>query len=76
MNTQHNNVKAPACVGDRVTLVHMVGDPDPIPPGAVGTVVGIDRWPDATWNIGVHWDSGRSLGLIYPLDKFTVEKKV
>lgn len=65
---------APAAVGDRVTLVAMVGDPAPIPPGAVGTVVRVGYWTGGEWNLGVCWDNGRTLGLIYPMDKFTVEK--
>ena len=70
MNTQ----QAPAAVGQRITLVRMGNDPCPIPPGTQGTVTHLARWIDGSWNIGVRWDNGRTLGLVYPEDKFTVQK--
>ena len=65
-------VKAPAVVNDRVMLVKMSNDPAPIPPGSWGTVTGLTRWVDGSWNIGVRWDSGRTLGLVAPEDRFVV----
>lgn len=73
-----NVANPPAHVGDRVTLIQMNNDPHPIPPGSEGTVTRICKWVGGEWNIGVRWDSGRTLGLVYPEDKFiarTPEKK-
>jgi hypothetical protein len=64
---------APVEVGDRVTLVRMGDDPHPIAPGAVGTVTSAEPWISNEWHIGVRWDSGRTLALIYPIDRFMVE---
>jgi hypothetical protein len=52
-------------VGDRIKLIDMRNDPDPIPSGTEGTVyyVGGDV-------INVQWDNGRTLGLIEGEDKF------
>jgi hypothetical protein len=46
----------------------MHGDPDPIPPRAIGTIASID---DAG-TLHVSWDSGWSLGLIPSQDEFTI----
>lgn len=55
-------------VGDRVRLVCMAEDPDPIPVGQRGTVTGI--YPHSDWTqIAVDWDSGRSLMLSIPPDE-------
>jgi len=62
----------PARVGDRVTLLRMSNDPCPIFPGTQGTVTGVSSWLGGEWNIGVLWDNGRTLGLVYPEDRFTV----
>lgn len=57
---------------DRVCLVHMGDDPDPIQPGTEGTVInvqalhfGADR-PE--YQILIRWDNGRSLSCICPPD--------
>jgi len=68
------NTTPPARVGDRVTLVRMGGDPDPIAPGTVGTVLGTSQWVGGEWNIAVRWDNGRTLGLVFPEDRFTVAR--
>lgn len=82
-------------VGDRIRLLLMPHDPDPIPPGSLGTVTRVvehytplpsshSLWvdgapivtqllsPDATAQIGVEWDNGRSLSLSIPMDTFEV----
>jgi len=64
--------EAPCKEGDRIRLVEMPDDPCPIPEGSEGTV---DRFVKLWGNeiqIGVKWDSGRTLSLIHPKDKFTV----
>lgn len=52
--------------GDRVELISMMDDPDPIPAGSKGTVVDVD---DAG-TVHVQWDSGRSLGLLPREDRW------
>ncbi|WP_442511627.1 DUF4314 domain-containing protein [Novipirellula sp. SH528] len=57
------NIKA----GDRVRLVSMTDDPDPIPAGTTGTVVGV--YPHSEWTqVDVDWDNGRALMLSIPPD--------
>ncbi|QDV62623.1 DUF4314 domain-containing protein [Crateriforma conspicua] len=53
--------------GDRVRLVSMTDDPDPIPAGTIGTVVGV--YPQRDWTqLDVDWTGGRSLMLSIPPD--------
>ena len=54
-------------VGTRLRCENMPDDPNPVPPGTLGTVVYVD---DAG-QIGMKWDNGRSLSLIYGVDNFT-----
>ena len=61
--------------GDRIRLVAMQDDPDPIHPGSVGTVVRVDRHGDGreVWHqIDVAWDNGRALMLVSPPDAFEI----
>lgn len=60
--------------GDRVRLDHMPNDPDPIPPGSTGTVLGITDLTEYT-QITIDWDSGRTLMAIVPPDKLTKIQK-
>ncbi len=53
--------------GDRIRLVSMPQDPDPIPVGSLGTVVAVYDHHDWT-QVDVDWDSGRSLMLTMPED--------
>lgn len=53
--------------GDRVRLIAMPHDPDPIPAGSLGTVRAI--WDHDDWSqIDVVWDNGRQLMLCLPED--------
>jgi len=61
--------------GDRIRLISMPDDPDPITAGATGTVqfvhehtVGGERWAQ----IDVDWDNGRQLMLSAPHDRFEI----
>jgi hypothetical protein len=55
--------------GDRIRLVAMSNDPDPIPPGTTGTVTGVRR--RGTWSqVDVAWENGRTLMLVVPPDRF------
>lgn len=57
------NLKA----GDRVRLLSMTDDPDPIPAGTTGTVTGV--YPLSDWTqVDVDWGNGRSLMLSIPPD--------
>lgn len=54
--------------GDRIELVHMGEDPDPIRSGARGTVKGVD---DAG-HVLVQWDNGRTLNLLPNIDSYRI----
>ena len=57
--------------GDRIRLVAMPDDPDPIPAGTTGTVAAVR--PHGTWaQVDVDWDNGRKLMLVVPPDQFEV----
>ncbi len=53
--------------GDRIRLVSMPQDPDPIPVGSLGTVLRVHNHDD--WvQVEVDWDNGRQLMLTIPDD--------
>lgn len=52
--------------GDRILLVHMEGDPFPVPDGTRGTVQHIDDMNQ----IHVRWDNGSGLAVIPGVDEF------
>lgn len=54
-------------VGKRIRLIHM-DDPDPIPAGTIGTIIGVDP-------VGyqMQWDNGRALNLIPDEDRWEEE---
>lgn len=56
----------PVKVGDRVRLTGpMLNDPDPISVGDEGTVDWVGDWQtELTQQVGVRWDSGRTLNLV------------
>lgn len=57
--------------GDRIRLVSMLDDPDPIPRGTTGTVTAVRQ--QRTWaQVDVAWDNGRTLMLVVPPDEFEV----
>ncbi|MBK1669100.1 hypothetical protein CKO28_13760 [Rhodovibrio sodomensis] len=57
-------------VGDRIELIEMPDDPSPVAPGTQGTVTRIQPLWDHRIQLGVDWDSGRSLMLILPKDQY------
>ena len=56
--------------GDRIRLLSMASDPDPIPEGSTGTVESVTCGP--LGQIGVRWDSGRTLYLVPGIDIFQI----
>jgi hypothetical protein len=61
--------------GDRIRLVAMPDDPDPVPPGATGTITYVEQHGtgrDAWLQVEVDWDNGRKLMLTVPPDRFEV----
>ena len=57
--------------GDRVKMVFMPNDPDPIPEGTEGTVRDVQQmdWGhDKFTQVRVEWDNGRSLSCVSPPD--------
>jgi hypothetical protein len=67
MTTTHDPVRK----GDRVRLLHMADDPDPMPVGSTGTVESVTEGP--LGQVNVRWDdSHRSLSLIPGVDRFEI----
>jgi len=59
--------------GDRIRLLHMPDDPDPILVGSTGTVTNVTTGPLA--QVSVDWDNGRSLSLVPGVDQFEVVER-
>ena len=58
-------------IGDRIRLLSMPDDPDPIPAGATGTVRSVTTGAFA--QIEVDWDnSQRTLALVPGVDRFEI----
>jgi hypothetical protein len=61
-------MKTTYTAGDRIRLIQMVDDPDPIPVGTMGTIV--KAYPQSGWcQLDVDWDNGRTLMLSIPPDE-------
>ena len=61
--------------GDRIRLLAMADDPDPIQVGQLGTVVSVSHHGGGkhAWHqIDVAWDKGRTLMLVSPPDRFEI----
>jgi hypothetical protein len=61
--------------GDRVRLVFMPNDPNPIPEGSVGTVISVQQmdWGhDKFSQVAIEWDNGRSLSCVCPPDHLEI----
>ena len=56
--------------GDRIRLIAMPDDPDPIPVGSTGTILSVTEGRFA--QIEVEWDSGRSLALVPGVDRYEI----
>lgn len=55
--------------GDRIRLINMAADPDPVPVNSEGTVI---SYSPAVDQIMVKWDNGRTLNLIESLDTYII----
>lgn len=63
----------PCDVNDRIELLDMPDDPNPIPPGTQGVVTAVHYINGmGFWQIQVDWDNGRSLMLSIPPDEIRV----
>jgi len=65
----------PGKIGDRVRLITMPNDPNPIPEGSEGTVREIVHLPwghDMRAQIWIDWDNGRHLACICPPDHLEI----
>ena len=61
--------------GDRIRLISMDDDPDPIQPGQLGTITYVNvvgSGPEKWVQIDVDWDNGRKLMLSCPPDRFEI----
>jgi|LakMenE01Jun11ns_1017448.scaffolds.fasta_scaffold9959572_18 hypothetical protein len=65
-----------ALPGDRIRLINMPDDPNPIEPNTTGTVTSIDTINMFDEDLlNVDWDNGRILNLIVGIDEFEVIDK-
>lgn len=63
----YNDIKA----GDRIRLISMPDDPNPVPAGTAGTVIStavLDFYNKKQTQLHVKWDNGRSLSCVCPPD--------
>lgn len=58
--------------GDRIELLHMEDDPNPIPVGTRGTVVRVSQVGGVFAQVDVDWDNGSKLMLTIPPDRVRV----
>ncbi len=61
--------------GDRIRLLEMPDDPNPVPTGELGTVVSVfsHGMGKIAWHqVDVEWDHGRSLMLTLPPDRIEI----
>jgi hypothetical protein len=55
--------------GDRIELISMWDDLDPIQPGEKGTILRIEPYSKT---IEMKWDNGRTLNLLHDQDQFKI----
>lgn len=63
--------------GQRIEMLHMPDDPDPIPAGTCGTITAAGQLPfthngKPQFQLQVTWDNGRSLSCICPPDQIKI----
>lgn len=63
--------------GQRIKLISMPNDPNPIPCGATGMITDVNKFGEGA-NLSVRWDppyQTRSLNILVPEDKFVIIKE-
>lgn len=64
--------------GDRIRLVRMPHDPDPVPEGSTGVVTGVvcesQSQPKHMDQIQMVWDNGRTLNLAPLVDRYEIDE--
>lgn len=65
-------------VGDIIELVKMPDDPDPIPVGSRGVILGVNPlgFRDNEVQYHVHWDNGRTLMPVTPIDELRLVERI
>jgi hypothetical protein len=58
--------------GDRIRLLEMGEDPCQVDPGTTGLVRRVASWGPGDLTVIMHWDNGRTLGLVCPPDRFEI----
>jgi hypothetical protein len=58
--------------GDRIRLISMEDDPQPVEPGTEGTVTSISDLGRDGQVVGVKWDNGRTLNVIPGADEYEI----
>jgi hypothetical protein len=53
-------------VGKQIRMIEMIDDPRPIENGTMGVVYHVD----SLGTLHVHWENGRTLGVVPNVDKF------
>ena len=67
------NQTPPFAVGQRIKLLDMPDDPDPIPPGTTGTVLAVSSWLTGdSWAVTVDWDIDHSLSPVVPPERAVI----
>lgn len=56
----------------RIRLINMPNDPDPVPPGTTGTVVQVTKLSATDIVLAIRWDNGRTLNAVLPPDEVEV----
>lgn len=59
-------------IGDKIRMLGMQNDPDPIPVGTIGTVTGITKISAVETQVSVNWENGRTLMVLIPFDNFEI----
>jgi hypothetical protein len=57
--------------GDKIRIIQM-NDPFPVPPGTIGIIKNITKFPDGNDLISVDWENNRKLGVVVNVDKFEI----
>lgn len=62
-------------LNQKIMMVFMPNDPDPIKPGSLGVVESITDIGSGQFQVSVNWEVKRGLKLIYPQDIFQLAQE-